>query len=162
MTGTERPELSIAMVLYNSADTLRDCLRSIRGELDSGFAELIVVNNASPDESVAVLRAEAPAAQVVEMERNRGFAAGANAALALARGRYWLLLNPDVRAPGGGLRHLVAWMDAHAALGVASPNVVDVGGRWEEPGRALPSAGRTLVRLLRLHRLLPIGLRRRV
>jgi GT2 family glycosyltransferase len=162
MKDTARPELSIVIVLYNSAPTLADCLRSIKRELDSGFAELIAVDNASPDDSVTVLRAEAPAAQLVEMDRNRGFAAGVNAALSRARGRYWLLLNPDVRAPVGGLRELVAWLDAHPAVGVASPDIVDVDGRWEEPGRALPSVGRVLLRVSRLHRLLPAGLRRRV
>lgn len=162
MKNTDSPELSVAIVLYNSADTLPGCLRSIRADLDIGFAELIAVDNASPDDGLTVLRAEVPAAQVVEMERNRGFAAGVNAAVARARGRYWLLLNPDVRAPAGGLRSLVDWMDAHPAVGVASPDIVDVDGRWEEPGRALPSVGRTLLRLSRLHRLLPAGVRRRV
>jgi N-acetylglucosaminyl-diphospho-decaprenol L-rhamnosyltransferase len=162
MKDADRPELSIAIVLYNSAETLPECLRSIQGELDRGFAELIAVDNASPDDGVAIVRAEVPAAQIVEMDENRGFAAGVNAALARARGRYWLLLNPDARAPAGGLRHLVAWMDGHPALGVASPDIVDVDGRWEEPGRALPSVARTLLRLSRLHRLLPAGLRRRV
>jgi N-acetylglucosaminyl-diphospho-decaprenol L-rhamnosyltransferase len=157
-----RPEVSIAMVLYNSSDSVRDCLRSIRAELDGGFAELIAVDNASPDDSAAVLRRTLPTAEVVEMDENRGFAAGVNAALARARGRYWLLLNPDVVAPAGGLGHLIAWMDAHPALGVASPNIVDVNGRWEEPGRVLPSVARTLLRLSRLHRLLPVGLRRRL
>ena len=157
-----RPELTIAIVLYNSAETLPDCVRSIREELDNGFAELIAVDNASPDDGVAVLRAEFPAAQVVEMDGNRGFAAGVNAALARARGRYWLLLNPDVRAPAGGLRALVAWMDVHPGLGVASPEIVDVDGRWEEPGRALPSVARVLLRLSRLHRLLPADVRRRI
>lgn len=157
-----RPDVSIAIVLYNSGAALRDCLRSVRAELDSGFAELIAVDNASPDDSVSILRSELASAEVIEMDENRGFAAGANAALARARGRYWLLLNPDVCVPADGLRHLVAWMDAHRALGVASPDLVDVDGRWEEPGRALPSVSRTLLRLLRLHRLLPAGLRRRV
>jgi GT2 family glycosyltransferase len=160
--GLMRPELTIAIVLYNSAETLPDCVRSIRGELDNGFAELIAVDNASPDGAVAVLRAEFPAAQVVEMDGNRGFAAGVNAALARARGRYWLLLNPDVRAPAGGLRALVAWMDAHPGLGAASPEIVDLDGRWEEPGRALPSVARVLLRLSRLHRLLPADVRRRI
>ena len=53
-------------------------------------------------------------------------------------------------------------MDAHPGLAVASPDIVNVNGHWEEPGRALPSVGRTLLRLLRLHRLLPAGVRRRV
>jgi N-acetylglucosaminyl-diphospho-decaprenol L-rhamnosyltransferase len=162
MKDADRPDLSVAIVLYNSAETLADCLCAIREELDSDFAELIAVNNASPDDSVAKVRAEVTGAEIVELGGNRGFAAGANAAIARARGRYWLLLNPDVRAPAGGLRDLVAWMDRHPAVGVASPNIVDVDGRWEEPGRALPSVGRTLLRLFRLHRLLPAAVRRRV
>ena len=162
MKDADRPELSVAIVLYNSAETLPECLRSIQGELDSGFAELIAVNNASPDDGVAKVRAEVAGAEIVEMGSNRGFAAGVNAAIARARGRYWLLLNPDARTPAGGLRDLVAWMDAHPAVGVASPNIVDVDGRWEEPGRPLPSVGRTLLRLSRLHRLLPAAVRRRV
>ena len=157
-----RPELSIAIVLYNSGAALADCLRSLRPELDSGFAELIAVDNASPDDSVPILRALLARAEVVEMDGNRGFAAGANAAMTHARGRYWLLLNPDVRAPAGGLRRLVSWMDGHPALAVASPDLVDLDGRWEEPGRMLPSVGRTLLRLTRLHRVLPVGVRRRV
>jgi GT2 family glycosyltransferase len=160
--SNRRPELSVAIVLHNSGDALADCLRSLRPELDSGFAELIAANNASPDGSVSILRAQVPVAQVVEMGGNRGFAAGVNAALGCARGRYWLLLNPDVRAPAGGLRQLVAWMDAHVGLAAASPDIVDVDGRWEEPGRMLPSVGRTVLRLTRLHRVLPVGVRRRV
>jgi GT2 family glycosyltransferase len=162
MASMTRPELSIAIVLYNSGAGLRDCLRSIRSEFDSGFAELIAVDNASPDDSVSILHGELPAARILEMDGNRGFAAGVNAAITRTRGRYWLLLNPDVRAPAGGLRRLVAWMDAHPTVAIASPDLVDVAGRWEEPGRALPSVGRTLLRLSRLHRLLPVGVRRRV
>ncbi|HET6870754.1 MAG TPA: glycosyltransferase family 2 protein [Solirubrobacteraceae bacterium] len=162
MNDADRPALSIGIVLYNSAGTLQECLRSVHAELESGFAELIAVNNASPDDSVAIVRAEVPAGRIVEMDANRGYAAGVNAAVARARGRYWLLLNPDVRAPVGGLRRLVAWMDAHPEVGIASPDLVDANGRWEEPGRALPSVGRTLLRLSRLHRLLPAGVRQRV
>jgi N-acetylglucosaminyl-diphospho-decaprenol L-rhamnosyltransferase len=162
MASMTQPQLSIAIVLYNSGAGLRDCLRSIRSELDSGFAELIAVDNASPDDSVSILHGELHAARIVEMDENRGFAAGVNAAISRARGRYWLLLNPDVRAPAGGIHRLVAWMDEHPTVAIASPDLVDVAGRWEEPGRALPSVGRTLLRLTRLHRLLPVGVRRRV
>jgi N-acetylglucosaminyl-diphospho-decaprenol L-rhamnosyltransferase len=162
MTGMHQPELSIAIVLYNSAQTLPACLASIREDLASGFAELIGVDNASPDDSSDILRTEVPAALVLEMDSNRGFAAGVNAALARARGRYWLLLNPDVRPPAGALRTLIAWMDAHPTIGIASPEIVDADGRWEAPGRPLPSVSRTLLRLSRLHRVLPGSVRRRV
>jgi GT2 family glycosyltransferase len=149
------PQLSIAIVLHNSSDSLTDCLRSVRAEADSGWAEVIAVDNASPDNSVEVLRSELPGSRLLQLDQNRGFAAGANAALAVANGRYWLLLNPDVRVPAGGLQTLVEWMDAHGHLAAASPEIYGENGQWESPGRAAPSALRTLLELSRLHRLLP-------
>ena len=82
--------------------------------------------------------------------------------MAGARGRYWLLLNPDVRVPADGLEQLVAWMDSHPGHGVASPDLVDADGRWQAPGRAFPSIGRMLLELSRAHRGLPRDLRGRV
>jgi GT2 family glycosyltransferase len=156
------PELSIGIVLHNSAEALSECLRSVRAAVDTGSVELIAVDNASPDDSVAIVEREVPAARLVRLDENRGFAAGANAAMAQAAGRYWLLLNPDVRVPAGGLEALVSWMDAQPELGVASPDIVGDDGVWESPGRAFPSIGRTLLELSRLHRALPRKLRGRL
>jgi GT2 family glycosyltransferase len=157
-----RPELTIAIVLFNSANALEPCLRSIRDAVRSGWAEAIAVDNASRDESVAVLERELPEARLLTLSRNRGFAAAANAALASAHGRYWLLLNPDVQVPAAGLPALVAWMDAHPLIAVGSPDLYGEDGKWESPGRAFPSVFRSLLELSRLHRLLPPAARGRV
>ncbi len=156
------PEITIAIVLHNSAGALPGSLDSIRAAVESGWAELVAVDNASPDDSVAVLTGILPSAKVVRLEENRGFAAGANAALARATGRYLLLLNPDVRVPDAGLESLVAWMDRHLQVGVTTPDLVKADGTWEAPGRAMPSVARSLLELTRLHRLLPRGVRGRV
>lgn len=156
------PELSIAIVLHNSAAALPACLRSVRAAVDGGWAELIAVDNDSPDDSRVVLERQLPPAQVVKLECNRGFGAGANVAMARARGRYWLLLNPDVRVPEGGLEKLVGWMDSHPRLAVASPELVGAAGEWQSPGRATPSITRTLLELTRAHRALSPDLRGRV
>src|SRR5947208_11840485 len=73
------PELSIAIVLYNSAEALEDCLHSLRPLIEDGFAEVIAVDNASPDDSVEILLSELPQAKLIQLDQNRGFAAGANA-----------------------------------------------------------------------------------
>jgi N-acetylglucosaminyl-diphospho-decaprenol L-rhamnosyltransferase len=156
------PTLSIAIVLYNSAEGLEDCLRSIKDAVDSGWAEVIAVDNASPDESVEVVRREMPEAKLIRLAENRGFAAGVNAALGTASGRYWLLLNPDVRVPAGGLEALVEWMDARKSLWAVSPEIYGEDGHWESPGRAAPSIIRAALELSRLHRLLSKRLRGRV
>jgi GT2 family glycosyltransferase len=156
------PELTVAIVLFNSAARFPQCLDSIRDEVITGWAELIAVDNASPDRSVEILNRELPEARLVTLDENRGFAVGANAALTSARGRYWLLLNPDVTVPPGGLQMLVSWMDAHSRIAIASPELYDEGGNWEAPGRAFPSIFRLLLELSRLHRLLPARLRGRL
>jgi GT2 family glycosyltransferase len=156
------PAVSVTIVLHNSEPRLRDCIRSIRAELDAGFAELIAVDNASPDGSVAVVECEAPSAHIVLSADNGGFAGGANLAWPHARGRYWVLLNPDVVLDPGGLRKLVAWMDVHSEIGVASADIRrEDGSGPHAAGRALPTTWRKLLEASRLHLLLPRGLRGR-
>lgn len=155
------PTLSVIVVLHNSAAELVDCLASIADEVESGWAELILVDNASPDDGVAVARETLPDALVLSLPANRGFAGGVNAALPEARGRYVLLLNPDVSVPPNGLRELAAWLDAHPAVGVASPDLGDTDGGTAAAARAVPSIWRTVLEASRAHRLMPAELRSR-
>jgi len=152
---TRKPVLSIAVVAYNSDLLLRQCLSSVRGSVLDGFAELIVVDNASPDESARIVAEEFPEATLVRSEVNRGFAGGCNLAWPLARGQYWLLLNPDVVVPAGGLAQLVEWMDAHPELGAGSPWLATAKGQPEFVGRRAPSLSLTILEALRLHLLIP-------
>jgi GT2 family glycosyltransferase len=150
--------VSVTVVLYNSAEHVERCIASIGTELDDGFAELIAVDNDSPDDSATIVRRAAPGVRVIDAGGNLGFARGVNLAWPHARGRYWFLLNPDVVVPPGGLRALVAWMDANPGIGVCSPEI----GEGESAGRALPSISRALMEAVRLHRLLPTSVRGRL
>lgn len=156
------PELTVVVVLYNSASELPECLESIRADVESGWAELILVDNASPDASREVATRLLPQAKVVALSENRGFAGGVNAALGTARGPYVMLLNPDVKVPANGLRQMVDWMIKRPAVGAASPDIVNTDGTSGSPARALPSVGLTLLEMARLHRLLPSELRSRL
>lgn len=152
----DRPVVSVTIVLYNSEDHLRGCLDGIRADLQEGYAELIAVDNASPDDSARVVSREIPFATIIRSPVNRGFAAGCNLAWPRLRGRYWLLLNPDVLMAPGTVRALARWMDANPAVGAASPWLRDPAtGDVRYPGQVFPSISRTVVELLRLHRLLP-------
>jgi len=155
------PELSIIVVLYNSADQLAECLDSICADVESEWAELLLVDNASPDASAAIGMETVPGARVLTISENRGFAGGVNVALAEARGRYMLLLNPDVVVPAGGLREMIDWMNRYPEVAVASPDMVRDGTK-SEPPQAFPSIWRTLFELTRLHKLLPAPLRSRM
>jgi hypothetical protein len=156
------PALSIILVLFNSADELGDCLEGIREEVMSGWAEAICVDNASPDQSAALVRTALPEARIISHAVNVGFARGVNAALPGCRGDYVLLLNPDTVVPAGGLRSLVEWMERRPRTGAASPNIVGSDGVSHAPARAWPSIWRCLLETSRAHKLLPREIRSRV
>jgi GT2 family glycosyltransferase len=149
------PVISITVVLYNSASCLRETLVSVRDDVSSGFAELLVVDNASPDNSAEIVEREFPEARLIKSDSNRKFAGGCNLSWPFVRGRYWLLLNPDAVVPSNGLQSLVEWMQQRPELGAASPKLVDKQGRDQCAGRRFQSIGRSILEMSRLHLLLP-------
>lgn len=156
-------EVTVTIVLYNSADHLEVCLESLKGDLDSGLAELVAVDNASPDGSAEIVERAAPGARVVRSAENRGFAGGCNRAWPFVSGRYWLLLNPDVVLEPDALAELVEFMDRHPRVAAVSPWLRDpASGDVLFPGRAFPAAWRNLLELSRIHLLLPGELRARL
>lgn len=153
------PRVSVAIVAYNSDAVLRACLESIRPSALSGFAQVVVVDNASPDGSAAIVETVLAQARLVRSEVNRGFAGGCNLAWPMSVGEYWMLLNPDIVVPQGGLEALVAWMDAHPNLGAASPELRNEAGDRGCAARRFPSIRLSLLEMTRLHKL--VGVSRR-
>lgn len=106
-----RPTLSVLIVAYESRDDLRKTLPALLRELSEGD-ELIVVDNRPGDGSVEAVRELAPEARIVSPGRNTGFAGGANAGAADARGDLLVLLNPDaVPQPGWGEAIRRPWIE---------------------------------------------------
>lgn len=97
-----RPTLSVLIVAYDSGDDLRKTLPALLPELGEGD-ELIVVENKAGDGSAELVRELAPAARIVRMGRNTGFAGGCNAGAEAASGDLLVILNPDAALlPGFG------------------------------------------------------------
>jgi GT2 family glycosyltransferase len=88
-------DISIVIVNWNTRDILRNCLVSVYAQTKGVAFEVIVVDNASMDQSADMVRTEFPEVVLVQNEANRGFAAANNQGMAIARGRYVLLLNSD-------------------------------------------------------------------
>jgi N-acetylglucosaminyl-diphospho-decaprenol L-rhamnosyltransferase len=133
------PEVSVIIVSYNTRELLRECIESILCEQGERPAvEVIVVDNASADGSAAMVAERFPQVRLIANPDNRGFGAACNQGLEVARGRYALILNADIRAQPGALQRLVGFMDAH-------PDAAICGGQLRYPdGRIQPSCAREL------------------
>jgi N-acetylglucosaminyl-diphospho-decaprenol L-rhamnosyltransferase len=126
-------DLSIVILNWNVRDLLHRCLASLRS--DRYVIEIIVVDNASHDDSVAMVRAKYPHAIVIANTENRGFTGGNNQGIAASRGRYVMVLNPDTEVLGDALDRLVMYLDEHPAVGVTGPQLLN-------PDRSIQSSRR--------------------
>lgn len=124
------PALSIIIVNWNTGRLLGDCLRAIARETPDLSHEVIVVDNASSDDSAALVRRDFPQVRLLESGGNRGYAGGNNLAFPLARGDFVALLNPDTLVEDRALERLVAFLRARPAVGAVGPRLLDPDGRY--------------------------------
>ena len=134
-------DLSVIIVNWNVRDLLRRCLRSLYSSAtESGLAvQVIVVDNGSTDGSVEMVRSAFPAVHLIVNRDNRGFPAANNQGLAVAQGRYSLILNPDTEIVGDALATLVAFADAHPDVGIVGPQLLNPDGTVQSSRRRFPT-----------------------
>ena len=133
--------LSIIIVNWNVQDLLDSCLASIfAADLAPGSFEIILVDSASDDDSVAMVREKYPAVRLLAQAENVGFTRGNNIGLARARGDYLLLLNPDTEVSGGALGLLVDYLDANPGVGIVGPHTLNSDGSHQSTRRRFPNA----------------------
>lgn len=130
---SRNPLVSVTIVTYNSARYLEQCLKSVFSQ-EYWPLEVIVVDNASSDGTRELLSDYESLAKVVYNERNTGFAAGQNQAIAVSRGDWILALNPDVRLEPGFVARLVEAGQSDASVGTVCGKLL----RWlaDQDGRA--------------------------
>ncbi len=175
-------DLGIVILNWNTRDLLRACLRSVYASRGGITFQVCVVDNASSDDSAAMVKAEFPQALLIQNPVNGGYAAGNNLGLrALGFGphplpppplpspgpqvqergeggeapRYALLLNPDTVLPETALADMVSYMDDRPRCGAAGPKLVLPDGRLDLACRRSLGFDAFVYRLLGLSRLFP-------
>jgi hypothetical protein len=136
------PELSLVIVNWNTRDLLRACLTSLRGEAQALALEVIVVDNASSDQSADILSPEFPEVAWIRNPANAGFAAATNQGLRRARGAFWGLLNPDTEVLPGALAQLKQELARGPELLAVGPQLLNADLSLQPSGRRFPSLGR--------------------
>lgn len=153
---TFAPRVLVIVVNYNTGELTRRCLETVARDLADVEWAAIVVDNASPDGSVALLQS-IPHVRVVASDRNVGFGAGVNQAVRLKselRGQrpkfggestgegaelLWVL-NPDCEVQPGAFRALVETLDAHPDCAIAAPRLLNADGSVQASARGEPNA----------------------
>lgn len=124
-------KVSAIIVNYNTGPVTSACVESLLKQKLPFELEIIVVDNASSDESVSFLRSDWPEITVIANQENLGLAAGVNAALKKAAGDYFLVLNPDVIVLPGSVATMVEYMEKHKEVGVTGGKLLSPNGRLQ-------------------------------
>lgn len=132
-------DLSVIIVNWNVRDLLRECLRSIERGPGGLRLEVIVVDSASSDGSVAMVANEFPWVVLLPQAENVGFPRGNNIGLYRAKGRYLLLLNPDTEVIGDALPKMVAFLRADPTIGALGPQLLNPDGTIQSSRRRFPT-----------------------
>lgn len=111
--------VSVVIVTWNSGKTLHKCLAALRQQTYDPL-EVIVIDNASADDSIDVVRRELPSARIISNTSNEGYCAAHNTGIRLARGEFHLPLNPDVEMSPAFVANLVQACGTDKAIGIVA------------------------------------------
>ena len=134
-------DVSVLVVSFNTRKLTLDCIHSIYEQTSGLSFEVLVVDNASEDESAEAVRSAFPQVDLMALSQNIGFARANNLAAQAARGKYLLLLNPDTVILDGALQKLHYFMETHPDAGACGGRTylgdgsLDPGSCW---GRITP------------------------
>jgi hypothetical protein len=120
--------LSIVIVSYNSKNHLTQCLESIYTQEHNLNYEVIVVDNASTDASVSLVKERFPQVQLISNKVNLGFAKANNIGVEAVKGEYILFLNPDTVIQKNALKKMVNFMKENIDAGVVGPKLLNSDG----------------------------------
>ncbi len=149
-------QLSVIIVSYNVKYFLRQCLQSVERALEGLAGEVWVVDNASVDGSVEMVKQEFPRVRLIVNDTNLGFAKANNQAIRQARGEYVLLLNPDTIVQEDTFHKVLAFFKEHPEAGAVGVKIIDGNGQFAHDSRRnFPSGWNIFTKITGLYRLWP-------
>lgn len=148
-------QLSIIIVSWNVKDHLRNCLKSIQAHTNGVSYEVIVVDNASHDGSVEMLKQEFPDVRVIANTENKGFGAACNQGAATATGEVLVFFNDDAFLKEDSFSLLYQRVMKDATIGVIAPHLVHQDGSHQDSVRRFPTWKDQAIILTKLHNFFP-------
>jgi len=135
-------DISIIVISYNTKILLEKCLESVLKHTKNVKFEIIVVDNASSDGSVTMLKKlqkrKNNNLKIEENQKNKGFGVANNQGIKIAKGRYILLLNSDTKVTDNVIGEMVEWMDRNEEIGISSCALKNNDGSLQGTGGSFP------------------------
>lgn len=144
-------KLSIIIVNWNTKTLLQKCLSSVFTHLKNINFEVFVVDNASSDQSVLMVKEKFPQVKLIENQKNLGFAKANNQAIEKSTGEYVLLLNSDAELIDDSWRKMVDYLASNGTVGVLGPKILNPDKTIQPSVRHFPSLSVQVLILLKLH-----------
>lgn len=148
--------LSVVIVSYNVKSYLLNCIRSVQKSAQHIQTEIIVVDNASADQSVEAVSREFSDVILIKNEVNRGFGSACNQGLTIANGKYLLILNPDTLVEEHAFEKLLGFGDENPDAGLIGCKILNEDGSLQLAcRRSFPTPWIAFTRLSGLSKLFP-------
>ncbi len=148
-------DLSIVIVSWNVRDKLKKNLEKIfASKLNCNF-EVFVVDNASKDKTAEMVKSFFPQVKLIENQENLGFAKANNQALKEAKGKYLLLLNPDMQVKEDTLKNMLDWIKEKNKVGIAGCKLINEEGCLVPQVRNFPTFWNQLAIVLKIAHIFP-------
>lgn len=148
-------DVSIIVVNWNAKELLEHCLDCVYDTIGMVSHEVIVVDNASNDGSVAMLHSKFPQVRLLENRENIGFARGNNQGITVARGMYYLLLNSDAFVNPGAIPTMLRFMERHPEAGACGCRLYYEDGTLQRSAYSFTTLWTELWQIIWLDRLFP-------
>lgn len=149
-------DISIIIVNYNTKDLLKQCINSIINNTYDISYEIIVVDNASSDDSLNMLKSDFPNVTVIASKINGGFAYANNLGIKRCSGRYVFLLNSDTIILKDVIKKLVNFMDENETIGLTGPKLLNEDLSHQTSISAFPTLKREVYHIYKLKNILKI------
>ena len=120
---SEQKPVAVIILNWNGEKLLREFLPSVIKTTDTKIADVIVADNGSTDNSVAIIKTEFPSVKLLKFAENYGFAEGYNRAIAETNYKYTILLNSDVETTTGWVNTLFEYMEDNPNVGACQPKI---------------------------------------
>ncbi len=128
------PRVSIVIPVFNKALYTYNCLLSLIACDTEISKEVIIINNASSDETATLLTQLEGAFQIINNEENQGFVQACRQGGAIAKGEFILFLNNDTQVTPGWLSNMINLIDNDPSIGITGSKLIYPDGRLQEAG----------------------------